>query len=180
MAKMYTTSKTNPITGDPVNNSSYPGSTGSKREQRKNAAGKLTASQNKALNKGVEKQGQPLKQYYKGTPVAKATATAKVESKSRLERKMEKYGVEPASSKLSPSQQKEFNKNRVKLAKERERAAKPTPGRDKINDKVNKVLGRGKYDKGGKKGKVIESGKGGRAKCGKMDDSCKKPAAWTR
>jgi hypothetical protein len=32
-------------------------------------------------------------------------------------------------------------------------------------------------DKGGKKPKTTESGKGGRATC--VDDSCKKPAAWT-
>ena len=76
MAKMYTTSKTNPITGDPVNNSSLPGSTGSKREERKNAAGKLTRGQNKALNQGVEKQGR-VKQYYKGTPVEEATPKTK-------------------------------------------------------------------------------------------------------
>lgn len=36
----------------------------------------------------------------------------------------------------------------------------------------------GGKDKGGKKGKVTGSGKGGRATC--VDDSCKKPAAWTR
>lgn len=53
---MYTTSKTNPITGDPVKNSSLPGSTGSKREERKNASGELTRRQNKALNQGIEKQ----------------------------------------------------------------------------------------------------------------------------
>lgn len=77
MAKMYTTSKTNPITGDPVNNSSLPGSTGSKREQRKNASGTLTRRQNKALNQGVEKQGRGLKQYYKGTPVEETASKTK-------------------------------------------------------------------------------------------------------
>lgn len=35
----------------------------------------------------------------------------------------------------------------------------------------------GGKDKGGKKGKVAGSGKGGRATC--IDDSCQKPAAWT-
>ena len=69
MAKMYTTSKTNPITGDPVNNSSLPGSTGSKREERKNASGKLTRRQNKALNQGVEKQKAKIQ--YKGVPETK-------------------------------------------------------------------------------------------------------------
>ena len=33
-------------------------------------------------------------------------------------------------------------------------------------------------DKGGKKGNVVSSGGGGKAGC--IDDSCKKPAAWTR
>lgn len=77
MAKMYTTSKTNPITGDPT----YPGSTGSKREARKNAAGKLTRRQNKALSQGLEKKGKAIKQYYKGIPVEETaknkTATTK-------------------------------------------------------------------------------------------------------
>jgi hypothetical protein len=75
MAKMYTTSKTNPITGDPVNNSSFPGSTGSKREERKNAAGKLTGRQNRALNQGVEKQKSKIQ--YKGTPVEEKSSTPK-------------------------------------------------------------------------------------------------------
>jgi hypothetical protein len=73
MATMKTTAKTNPITGDPT----YPGSTGSKREQRKNAAGKLTRRQNKALSQGVEKQGRGLKQYYKGIPVEETTSEKK-------------------------------------------------------------------------------------------------------
>jgi hypothetical protein len=99
---------------------------------------------NKNLNEGIEKQGK-VKQYYTQTPV---------QGKTRLESKMEKYGVEPASSKLSPSQQKEFNKNRVKLAQQKEKAEKrqernanPT----KFDTFVMKTLGTGKYDKGGKK-----------------------------
>jgi hypothetical protein len=65
MATMKTTAKTNPITGDPT----YPGSTGSKREQRKNAAGELTRRQNKAVNQGIEKQKGKIE--YKGVPETK-------------------------------------------------------------------------------------------------------------
>jgi hypothetical protein len=72
----------------------------------------------------------------------------KGDSKSRLERQMDKYGVEPASSKNSPSQQRVINKAKLNLAKDKERASIPTPGMDKVRDKVNKVLGRGKYDRG--------------------------------
>lgn len=133
---MKTTAKTNPITGMPSDNNPRREARQEKRQVKRDER-----VLNKNLNEGIKKEGG-VKQYYKGVPG---------EQKSRLERKMEKYGVEPASSKLSASQQKEYNKNRVKLAKERERAAKPTPGMDKVKDKVNKVLGRGKYDRGGKK-----------------------------
>lgn len=132
---MKTTAKTNPITGMSSDNNPRREARQEKRQVRRDAR-----ALNKNLNEGIKKEGG-VKQYYEGVPS---------EKKSRLERKMEKYGVEPASSKLSASQQKEYNKNRVKLAKQRERAAKPTPGRDKINDKINKVLGKGKYD-GGRK-----------------------------
>ena len=63
---MRTTAKRNPITGDPVNNSSFPGSTGSEREKIKNAAGTLTRKQNKAINQGVDKQTGKIQ--YKGIP----------------------------------------------------------------------------------------------------------------
>lgn len=63
---MKTTAKRNPITGDPANNSSFPGSTGSKREQRKNASGTLTRRQNNAINKGVNPQTGKIE--YKGIP----------------------------------------------------------------------------------------------------------------
>lgn len=66
MATMKTTSKRNPITGDPVNNSSFPGSTGSKRELRKNAAGTLTNRQNRAINNGIDPETGKIK--YKGIP----------------------------------------------------------------------------------------------------------------
>jgi hypothetical protein len=79
------------------------------------------------------------------------TSETPTQRKTRLQSQMEKYGVEAASSKLSASQQKEYNKNRVKLAKERikeearqERNANPT----KFDTFVMKTLGRGKYDKG--------------------------------
>ena len=36
----------------------------------------------------------------------------------------------------------------------------------------------GGKDNGGKKGKTVSSGGGGKATC--IDDSCQKPAAWTR
>lgn len=136
MAITKTTAKTNPITGMSSDKNPRREARQEKREVRREAK-----ELNRNLNEGIKKEGG-VKQYYKGVPG---------EGKTRLERKMDKYGVEPASSKLSPSQQKEFNKNRVKLAKEKERAATPTPGRDKVKDKVNKVLGRGKYDRGSKK-----------------------------
>jgi hypothetical protein len=66
MATIKTTAKRNPITGDTVNNSSFPGSTGSKREQRKNAAGTLTRRQNNAINQGVGKQNGEIQ--YTGIP----------------------------------------------------------------------------------------------------------------
>jgi len=66
MATIKTTAKRNPITGDPVNDSSFPGSTGSKREQRKNASGTLTRRQNNAINKGVDPATGKIQ--YKGIP----------------------------------------------------------------------------------------------------------------
>jgi hypothetical protein len=66
MAIMKTTAKINPITGDSVNNSSFPGSTGSKREERKNAAGTLTRRQNNAINKGVNPETGKIQ--YKDIP----------------------------------------------------------------------------------------------------------------
>lgn len=66
MATIKTTAKRNPITGDPVNDSPFPGSTGSKREQRKNAANTLTRKQNNAINKGVDPETGKVK--YKGIP----------------------------------------------------------------------------------------------------------------
>jgi len=66
MATIKTTAKRNPITGDPVNDSPFPGSTGSKREQRKNAANTLTNRQNRAINKGVDPATGKIQ--YKGIP----------------------------------------------------------------------------------------------------------------
>lgn len=156
---MKTTAKTNPLTGMATDNNPRRAARQEKRQVRRDER-----ALNKNLNEGIKKEGR-VKQYYKGVPA---------EGKTRLERKMEKYGVEPASSKLSASQQKEYNKNRVKLAKQRERAAKPTPGRDKINDKINKVLGKGKYDRGSMKRNVVGEGGGGNPNAGKKDASCKK------
>jgi hypothetical protein len=160
MATMKTTSKTNPITGMSTDNNPRREARQEKRQVRKDSK-----SLNKTLDEGIKKQDS-VKQYYKGVPA---------DRKSRLERKMDKYGVEPASSNNSASRQKEINKTRVKLAKDKERAAMPTPGRDKVRDKVNKVLGRGVYDRGSMgKQKMI----GGKKQKIKMDDSCKGPKAW--
>jgi hypothetical protein len=139
MATIKTTSRTNPITGTATDNNPRREARQEKRQVRRD-----TRALNKTLDEGIKKQGR-VKQYYQGVP---STPGVPAERKSRLERKMEKYGVEPASSNNSASRQKEINKTRLKLAKNKERAAKPTPGMDKVRDKVNKVLGRGKYDRG--------------------------------
>ncbi len=146
---MKTTAKTNPITGMATDNNPRREARQEKRQVRRD-----TRALNKSLNEGVNKQGK-AKQYYTEVPV---------KGKTRLESKMEKYGVEPASSKLSPSQQKQFNKNRVKLAKQKEkgekrqeRNANPT----KFDTFVMKTLGKGKYDRGNMKRNVVEEGQGG-------------------
>ena len=147
MATIKTTSKTNPITGMATDNNPRKEARQEKREVRRE-----TRALNKSLDEGIKKQGG-VKQYYEGVPV---------EKKSRLERQMDKYGVEPASGNNSPSYQKTINKTRLKLAKSNARAEKPTPGMDKVRDKVNKVLGRGKYDRGSM-GKNMSTG-GNRSK----------------
>jgi len=139
MATMKTTAKTNPITGMSTDNNPRKEARQERREVKRD-----TRALNKTLNEGIKKQDR-VKQYYQGVP---STPGVPTERKSRLERKMDKYGVEPASSKNSPSQQRVINKARLNLAKDKERASIPTPGMDKVRDKVNKVLGRGKYDRG--------------------------------
>lgn len=68
MAKMYTTSKTNPITGMSTDNNPRQEKRQARREER---------ALNKSLNEGIKKQGKGLKQYYKGTPVEEKPSTSK-------------------------------------------------------------------------------------------------------
>jgi hypothetical protein len=68
MAKMYTTSKTNPITGMSTDNNPRQEKRQVRREER---------ALNKSLNEGIKKQGKALKQYYKGTPVEETASTPK-------------------------------------------------------------------------------------------------------
>lgn len=163
MATMKTTAKINPITGIPSN-----GNPRKEARQEKRQVRREERTLNKNLNEGIKKSGD-TKIYYKGVPV---------ENKTRLERKMEKYGVEPTSSKLSASQQKEINKNKVKLAKDKikaekrqERNANPT----KFDTFVMKTLGKGKYDKGSMRKTIVPEGEGGKPNKKTMDASCKKP-----
>ena len=135
--------KTNPITGEPMPESITRLSSMSGYDRKREPA---TSGPGRGTTPPAPQSGGTIR-----GRVKTSKTSPQVASKSRLERKMEKYGVEPASSRLSPAQQKQFNKTRVKLAKQKERAAKPTPGRDKVNDKINKVLGKGKYDGGGRK-----------------------------
>jgi hypothetical protein len=140
MATIKTTSKTNPITGMSTDNNPRKEARQERREVKRD-----TRALNKTLDEGIKKQGR-VKQYYQGVP---STPGVPAERKSRLERQMEEYSVKPANPKnYSPREQKDRNKTQLKLAKARERASIPTPGMDKVRDKVNKVLGRGKYDRG--------------------------------
>ena len=160
MATVKTTSKTNPITGDPSKKAARQAA----RTERKD-----TRALNKSLNEGITKQGD-AKIYYKGVPV---------EKKSMLDGRMEKYGVTPTSSKgRSQSLQNKINRNQIKLAKNRvkaqerkERNANPT----KFDTFVAKTLGTGKYDRGSMKKTIVGNGNGGSPNPGKMDKSCKKP-----
>jgi len=97
MATMKTTAKRNPITGDPVNNSSFPGSTGSKREQRKNASGTLTRRQNNAINKGVNPQTGEIQ--YKGIPT-KGEMRREDRQKIRESRKSSSASAAPPKGKV--------------------------------------------------------------------------------
>ena len=129
---MRTTAKRNPITGDPVNNSSFPGSTGSEREKRKNAAGTLTRKQNKAINQGVDKQTGKIQ--YKGIPTK---GEVRREERSKI-KEGKKFDRQYRRSRGIPSK---FD------------AA--------ITKAVQKTFKYGKYDTGGKKGQVIGNGEGG-------------------
>jgi hypothetical protein len=154
MATIKTTSKTNPITGMSTDNNPRKEARQERREVKRD-----TRALNKTLDEGIKKQGR-VKQYYQGVP---STPGVPAERKSRLERQMEEYSVKPANPKnYSPREQRERNKTQLKLAKARERASIPTPGMDKVRDKVNKVLGRGKYDRGSM-GKNMSTG-GNRSK----------------
>jgi hypothetical protein len=72
MAKMYTTSKTNPITGMSTDNNPRQEARQEKRQVRRDER-----ALNKSLNEGIKKQGGGLKQYYKGTPVDETSSTPK-------------------------------------------------------------------------------------------------------
>jgi hypothetical protein len=72
MAKMYTTAKTNPITGMVTDNNPKKEARQEKRQVRREER-----ALNKSLNEGIKKQGRGLKQYYKGVPVEKTTSTPK-------------------------------------------------------------------------------------------------------
>lgn len=104
---MKTTAKRNPITGDPVNNSSFPGSTGSKREQRKNASGTLTRRQNNAINQGVGKQNGEIQ--YKGIPT-KGEMRREDRQKIRESRKA-------SSASAAPTKGKVIKNRKVKITK---------------------------------------------------------------
>lgn len=64
MAKMYTTSKTNPITGMASDNNPRKEARQEKREVRREEK-----ALNKSLNEGIKKQGKAIKQYYKSIEV---------------------------------------------------------------------------------------------------------------
>jgi hypothetical protein len=175
MATIKTTAKRNPITGDSVSGTpayakgrqtNFAG-TDRKREPLTSGPGKGTTpvskrearqsarALNKNLNEGIKKEGK-TKQYYTGVPVA---------GKTRLESRMEKYGVESTPVKgRSASMQKKIDRNKIKMAKDRikgekrqERNANPT----KFDTFVMKTLGKGKYDRGNMKRNVVEEGEGG-------------------
>ena len=147
MATIKTTAKRNPITGDPIPAPSYTKGRGSnfagtdrKREPVIPQA-KSTGTTGVGTVRGA---GNVKKQN-----TTNSAASSGKERKTRLERQMEVYGVEPVTnSKYSPREQRQRNRTRLKLAKDKARAAKPTPGMDKVRDKMNQVLGRGKYDRG--------------------------------
>lgn len=163
MATMKTTAKTNPITGMATDNNPRREARQEKRQVRRD-----TRALNKNLNEGIKKEGR-VKQYYKGVPS---------EKKSMLERRMDKYGVESTPVKgRSESMQKKIDRNKIKMAKDRikgekrqERNANPT----KFDTFVMKTLGKGKYDKGSMKKRVVGEGSGGDPNASPKDASCKK------
>lgn len=90
------------------------------------------------------------------TEVSTARKAAPVQNKTMLEKRMAKYGIEPTApvKGRSASMQREIDRNKIKMAKDRikaeklqERNANPT----KFDTFVMKTLHKGKYDKGGKK-----------------------------
>ena len=118
MATMKTTAKRNPITGNPVDNSSFPGSTGSKREQRKNDAGTLTRRQNNAINQGVGKQNGEIQ--YKGIPTK---GEMRREEKQRI-----RENRKDSSKSAAPLKGKVIKNSKVKIVKGTG-PAKPPPMR---------------------------------------------------
>jgi hypothetical protein len=164
MATMKTTAKTNPITGMATDNNPRREARQEKRQVRRD-----TRALNKNLNEGIKKEGN-VKQYYTGVPV---------QGKTRLESRMEKYGIEPTApvKGRSASMQKKIDRNKIKMAKDRikgekrqERNANPT----KFDTFVMKTLGKGKYDKGSMKKRVVGEGSGGDPNASPKDASCKK------
>jgi hypothetical protein len=106
MATIKTTAKRNPITGDPVNDSPFPGSTGSKREQRKNAANTLTNRQNRAINNGIDPETGKI--LHKGIPT-------KGEMRREERQKIRSFKDSPTST--APTKGKVIKNRKVKITK---------------------------------------------------------------
>ena len=107
---------------------------------------------------GYDRKREPVIPETKTTTTGASTArgAAPVQAKTRLESRMDKYGIEATApvKGRSASMQREIDRNKIKMAKDRikaqerqERNANPT----KFDTFVMKTLGTGKYDKGGKK-----------------------------
>ena len=134
MATMKTTAKRNPITGEPVpapayargksknfagtdrkreplplgtvNDSPFPGSTGSKREQRKNAANTLTNRQNRAINNGIDPETGKIKR--KGIPTT---------GEMRREERQKNRGFKDSSTSTAPRKGTVIKNRKVKITK---------------------------------------------------------------
>lgn len=100
MAKMYTTSKTNPITGMSTDNNP---------RQEKRQVRKEERDLNKSLNEGIKKQGRALKQYYKGTP-DESTSTAPKQKDWRDKAKPDKGGSKGSVIKGGKGGRANYNK----------------------------------------------------------------------
>jgi hypothetical protein len=103
---MRTTAKRNPITGDPVNDRPFPGSTGSKREQRRNAANTLTNRQNRAINNGIDPETGKI--LHKGIPT-------KGEMRREERQKIRSFKDSPSST--APRKGTVIKNRKVKITK---------------------------------------------------------------